>query len=70
MSDAAVVKHMLKEIESKLIGGVITDTLYYEEMEGYGFTVNVDGKLFDVFVDCDEEGNGPGWLSISESIEE
>jgi len=55
----------------KLIGYTIVDTVVTEDDSSYGFIVERDphGKPIErrvIWVDCDPEGNGPGWLSIGE----
>ena len=50
----------------QLIGGKITDTVVTEDEESYGFVVEKDGAKKVCWVDCDPEGNGPGFVSIEE----
>ena len=46
-----------------LIGGKITAAL--DGGDSFGFRVQTpDGRSFDVWVDCDPEGNGPGHLNL------
>ena len=49
----------------KLVGGTIVDTVMsFPDNESYGFVVEKDGKRIYCWVDCDPEGNGPGWISM------
>ena len=63
----------------KLIGFKIVDTVITEDKDSYGFVVeradeieaHVLGRDRKVcWVDCDPEGNGPGWLQIEEHPDE
>lgn len=52
-----------------LIGWQIVDTVITPNNDAYGFVVRRDphGKPVErkvCWVDCDPEGNGPGWISI------
>lgn len=61
-------EYMAEEIGKKLIGCRITGALISDDGESFGFRVEnggPDGPIA-VWVDCDPEGNGPGWLSIEE----
>lgn len=64
------VKACLDRLIPELRGLTITGGLVDGSGEYWGFTAagNLDGKLVkkDVFVLCDPEGNGPGWLEIGE----
>jgi len=65
---------MSKEISQKLAGWVIVQaTVDAGDQQSFGFVVArlVGGKIDQstrktVWVDCDAEGNGPGWLNIGE----
>lgn len=57
-----------------LIGGVITAILQTKggtgivgELPGFGLQVRVGATTYNVWVDCDPEGNGPGHLEIEKS---
>ena len=55
----------------QLVGFQIVDTVMTEDGESYGFIVQRDqhGKSIErkvCWIDCDPEGNGPGWVSIQE----
>lgn len=63
----------------KLVGYEIIDTVVTPDGESYGFVVaradaveeqvlGADKKV--CWVDCDPEGNGPGWLQIEEMKDE
>jgi hypothetical protein len=55
----------------QLVGGKITDTVVASDGESYGFVVKTKGGTEKVcWVDCDPEGNGPGWLQIEEQKNE
>ena len=46
-----------------LVGGTLTAAL--DGGDSFGFRVQTpDGRSFDVWVDCDPEGNGPGHLNL------
>jgi hypothetical protein len=52
-------------IQRQLIGSEIIVSLKTEDGESFGFRVKTrDKRVLDVWVDCDAEGNGPGWLAI------
>jgi|GEM_PF-1395728 len=58
---------MAEEIGTTLVGGTITDAILSTDREEYGFSVRCrDGKTQIVWVMSDEEGNGTGFLEISE----
>jgi len=55
----------------QLVGFQIVDTVVTPDGDSYGFVVQRDphGKPIErkvCWVDCDPEGNGPGWLQIEE----
>lgn len=58
---------MLRECR-QLVGAKITNLIQTpagEDDQMFGFTANLaSGKSVDVWVQCDPEGNGPGWLNI------
>jgi hypothetical protein len=56
----------------KLVGGTIVATTITEDKESYGFVVERKGKRTTCWVDCDPEGNGPGWIQMegNESVSE
>lgn len=66
------VEYLAAEVLPALIGatiiGVVTDQPNGEEMgtAGIGLIVHVDGGHKVVWIDRDEEGNGPGWVKIEE----
>ena len=48
-----------------LVNGTITKAIISQSRDTFGFEVRQpDGKLVNVWVDCDPEGNGPGHLNI------
>ena len=63
MTDAEY-EYMAEVISARLIGAIITESISTPDGDAFGFKVNTpDGELL-VWVDCDPEGNGPGWLAI------
>ena len=51
----------------QLLNGVIEaviTTTPADSMPGFGLQVRRGKQLFNVWVDCDPEGNGPGHLNI------
>lgn len=68
-------EYALAEIVKSLIGGTITESIstpdddengFEDDEYGYGFRVKNDNKTFLCWVDCDPEGNGPGFLNVRE----
>lgn len=58
---------MAEQIGDALVGGTITNAILSTNREEYGFQVMCrDGKTQVVWVMSDEEGNGTGFLEISE----
>jgi hypothetical protein len=52
---------------NQLLNGVIEaviTTTPDDSMPGFGLQVRRGKQLFNVWVDCDPEGNGPGHLNI------
>jgi hypothetical protein len=58
------VKYEVKQIKDKLIGGLITGVCEDRTGESFGLTVKTKDGILRVWVDRDEEGNGPGHLDI------
>lgn len=60
------VKFAMKEIE-KLVGYKVTGVCADRGGESYGIVMEKgkDKKL--CWIDCDPEGNGPGWLEIEDA---
>lgn len=66
--DATYAVDQLKQ----LVGFCIVDTVITEDRGSYGFIVERDphGKSIErkvCWVDCDPEGNGPGWIQIEKA---
>lgn len=65
-----ITTQMVKTIEEQLIGGKIIGAITSIDEDCYGLKVEVGRgkkkKTLLVWVDCDEESNGPGYLEISE----
>ena len=59
--------YAVERINKSLIGATITSALISEDDSSYGFIVNKNGQDMVVWVDCDPEGNGPGWLSFEDN---
>ena len=59
-------KYMIKNINEHLVGATIVGAISskYDDDESFGLLVKRDNTEFPVWVDCDAEGNGPGWLSF------
>jgi hypothetical protein len=62
--DKANCEYMAEKINENLIGGRITGAMITEDGESFGLKVSSPIGRFQVWVDRDPEGNGPGWLSI------
>lgn len=61
---------MAEEIGNALVGGTITNAILSTDREEYGFAVRCrDGKPRVVWVMSDPEGNGTGFLEITEHQE-
>ena len=68
--DEADVKFAADELR-KLIGFQIVDTVVSGDWGSYGFIVQRDPCGESIvkkacWIDCDPEGNGPGWISVEE----
>jgi hypothetical protein len=62
------VQYMTEQVQRKLLDSTIITSLKTEDGESFGFRVRTKDKaIFDVWVDRDAEGNGPGWLAIQSS---
>jgi len=64
------VKYAADQLKA-LVGWRIVATMVTEDGESYGFVVERDphGKPIErkkCWVDCDPEGNGPGWIQIED----
>ena len=65
-------EYMAEQITAKLKGGTIRNAVTTEDHESFGFDVVVKApgrgnyNVLRVWVDCDPEGNGPGFLNIGE----
>ena len=64
-TQSSEIPFLVAQVNDHLVGGKIIGSLRDPEMESFGFKVeHEDGKIMDVWVDRDAEGNGPGWVSI------
>ncbi len=65
-------EYMAAQVNEKLRGVTIRNAVISEDKEAFGFEVVRKAKgrgnydVFTVWVDCDAEGNGPGWLSMED----
>ena len=68
-------EYMVEQIAEKLAGTAIRNAVLSEDRESFGFEVVKKAKgigkydVIQVWVDCDPEGNGPGWLQIEDKNE-
>ena len=66
-----LAKAMAEAIGATLVGGTITGVVLSPDHKEYGFTVKCrDGKSRIAWVMSDEEGNGTGFLEITEHQKE
>lgn len=54
-------EYMIERIKKEMLGRTIIEAVMSSNEESYGFKLDND---LVVWVDCDAEGNGPGWLSM------
>ena len=59
------VKYAADQLKA-LVGWQIVATTITPDNESYGFVIQKDKKRKVCWVDCDPEGNGPGWLQIED----
>jgi hypothetical protein len=58
------VKFAIKQASEKLVGRMIVGTVESSDGESWGLQIkDSTGRLSNVWVDQDPEGNGPGWLA-------
>ena len=57
---------LAQQIAAKLVGTVITNVVTTEDCESFGFQCCNKHNSFTVWVDCDPEGNGSGFLDIQD----
>ena len=57
-------EYQAKQISDKLVNAKIVGAALTEDKECFGIVLKKGSKQFTVWVDCDAEGNGAGWLSI------
>jgi uncharacterized protein with GYD domain len=63
-------EYLAEQINKHLAGGAIRDAVISENGESVGFNVVKKARglgrydVITVWVDCDPEGNGSGWLQI------
>ena len=63
-------KYMIDRVIPELIGATIVGAVIDENDEFYGLRLALPGKTDHVaWINCDAEGNGPGWIDVAE-IEE
>ncbi len=57
----------MADVTRVLQGGIITGALLADDEDSWGLKVVLpDGTVKYCWVDCDAEGNGPGWLTIED----
>lgn len=58
------VNYAVKQASEKLVGKTIVGTVESSDGESWGLQVkDTAGRVTNVWVDQDPEGNGPGWLA-------
>ena len=58
-------KYMADQIGESLAGARIVQAMITPDEDAFGFVAKLpDGSLTAVWVSCDAEANGPGWLHI------
>jgi len=58
------VNYAVKQAAEKLVGKTIVGTVESSDGESWGLQVkDTAGRVTNVWVDQDPEGNGPGWLA-------
>jgi len=57
-------KHLADYVAKELVGWRITKAIVATDGEDFGFVVRKGGQSRAVWVMCDPEGNGPGFLDI------
>ena len=61
------VKYCAKQLKA-LVGGKIVSVIESDDGESFGFRTTKGDQLYDVWIDRDSEGNGPGWVSVERPI--
>jgi hypothetical protein len=67
------VQYMSKQIIKNLVGWAIVGAAVDEDGESFGFIIgrrDPKTKKYErktIWVDCDAEGNGPGWLNMEDA---
>ena len=67
-------EYMIETIKNQLTGTQIRNAIMDSTGEFFGFQVvkKAEGRgnydVLTVWVNCDAEGNGPGWLDIEEAV--
>lgn len=63
------VTYIADEVGKKLVGGEITGAIRTEDDDypSWGIRVKTKkGEVFNCWIDCDPEGNGPGFMSLEQ----
>ena len=64
-------QYMADQISEKLIGWRITGAIITDASDGpdqrFGLQVKKAGKTQHLWIDCDAESNGPGWMAIEDA---
>jgi len=67
-------EYMAEKIKQQLVGSQIRNAVLDKEGEYFGFQVvkKAEGRgnydVLTVWVTCDPEGNGPGWLDLDTGL--
>lgn len=69
---SAFTDRMCEKIKDKLSGSAIRNPITDGEYFGFEIVRKAKGRgnydVVQVWVDCDPEGNGPGFLNISDGV--
>lgn len=60
------VEYAADNVVNPLVGFKITGAALDKENESYGLVLEKGKKKKIAWVDCDPEGNGPGWLQVED----
>ncbi len=63
------VNPYIRELD-QLVGGTITGTLIDQDDEFFGLQVMVNRRKWNLWLQSDDEGNGPGAFSLEPQDEE
>jgi hypothetical protein len=60
------VEYAADNVVGPLVGFKITGVALDKENESYGLVIERGKSKKIAWVDCDPEGNGPGWLQVED----